>query len=247
MPRANRVYCAGHVWHITHRCHQREFLLKFARDRRAWREWLYRACRRFGLCVLNYIATSNHIHLLVLDRGTAEIPAAMQLVAGRTAQQYNRRKGRRGAFWEDRYHSTAVQADGHLCRCLVYIDLNMVRTGRVSHPAAWDVSGYHEIQRPPARKGIVDHAALCEILNLAGIDQLIRVHSAWFDDSLAGTSREAAWTESIAVGNTAFLESFRRGENSRHRNRSLVSEGNLRSLREPCPAYRPFSGRKISV
>jgi len=36
MPRANRHRIAGQVWHITQRCHRREFLLKFARDRRAW-------------------------------------------------------------------------------------------------------------------------------------------------------------------------------------------------------------------
>ena len=33
MPRANRHFLSGHLWHITHRCHEREFLLKFARDR----------------------------------------------------------------------------------------------------------------------------------------------------------------------------------------------------------------------
>jgi hypothetical protein len=33
MPRANRYHLPGHAWHLTHRCHQREFLLKFARDR----------------------------------------------------------------------------------------------------------------------------------------------------------------------------------------------------------------------
>ena len=27
MPRANRYFLANHVWHLTHRCHEREFLL----------------------------------------------------------------------------------------------------------------------------------------------------------------------------------------------------------------------------
>ena len=49
----------------------------------------------------------------------------MQLIAGRTGQSFNRRKGRRGAFWEDRYHATAVDSEGYLARCVVYIDLNM--------------------------------------------------------------------------------------------------------------------------
>jgi len=59
---------------------------------------------------------------MVKDTGANVIAESMQLIAGRTAQEYNQRKGRRGAFWEDRYHATAIEADVHLHRCLVYID-----------------------------------------------------------------------------------------------------------------------------
>jgi hypothetical protein len=34
---------------------------------------------------------------------------------------------RSSKWWEDRYHSAAIEADEHLHRCLIYIDLNMVR------------------------------------------------------------------------------------------------------------------------
>jgi hypothetical protein len=50
----------------------------------------------------------------------------MQLIAGRGGQEYNQRKGRHGAFWEDRYDATAIEINEHLQRRLVYIDLNMV-------------------------------------------------------------------------------------------------------------------------
>ncbi len=30
MPRANRHFLPGHVWHITHRCHQKKFIPSFA-------------------------------------------------------------------------------------------------------------------------------------------------------------------------------------------------------------------------
>ena len=36
MPRANRHIQAGHTYHITHRCHDRAFLLRFARDVKAF-------------------------------------------------------------------------------------------------------------------------------------------------------------------------------------------------------------------
>ena len=113
MPRAHRYFLPGHVWHITHRCHKQEFLLKFARDRHNWLRWLFKAKKRYGLCILNYIVTSSHIHLLVQDNGKNEIPLSLQLIAGRVAQEFNKRKGRKGAFWEDRYHATAIATDNH--------------------------------------------------------------------------------------------------------------------------------------
>ncbi len=97
-------------------------------------QWLYQARKRYGLAILNYMVTSNH--LLVADTGKRDIiPKSMQLVAGRTAQEYNQRKNRSGAYWEDRYHATAVESGDHLARCLVYIDTNMVRADVVSHPS----------------------------------------------------------------------------------------------------------------
>ena len=110
--------------------------MKFARDQRRWLQWLFEAKKRFKVSILNYAVTSNHVHLVVRDdKGPDVIPQTIQLVAGRTGQEYNQRKARKGAFWEDRYHATAVEADSHLAQCMVYIDLNMVRAGVVAHPS----------------------------------------------------------------------------------------------------------------
>ncbi len=59
MPRANRYFQPGYIWHITHRCHKKEFLLEFSRDRERCISWLFEARKRYGLCVLNYVVTSN--------------------------------------------------------------------------------------------------------------------------------------------------------------------------------------------
>ena len=102
MARANRHHIPGQVCHITHRCHKQEFLLKFARDRKRWLQWLFEAKKRYGLQILNYVVTSNHIHLLIIDGDTEVVTKSLQLVAGKTVQEYNRRKNRKGAYWEDR-------------------------------------------------------------------------------------------------------------------------------------------------
>jgi putative transposase len=237
MPRANRHSCAGMIWHITHRCHQRSYLLRFAQDRRRWRHWLFEAKRRYGLAVLNYIATSNHIHLLVADHGNNEIAASMQLVAGRIAQEYNRRKNRNGAFWEDRYHATAVQSNDHLVRCLIYIDLNMVRAGVARHPCDWEVSGYHEIQQPQRRKGIINHTLLNDLTGMSANDELRRSHAKWIEAQLKNSRRDPVWTESVGVGDEDFLTSLKMRLGPAGYHREISSVNGTTYLREPKNSY----------
>lgn len=117
--------------------------------------------KRYGLTVLNYRITFNHIHLLVADDGERDVlPNSMQLVAGRTGQEYNQRKNRKGAYWEEWYHATAVESGDHLARCMAYIDLNMVRAGVVGHPSSWPFCGYNEIQKPRKKNVIIDYERL---------------------------------------------------------------------------------------
>lgn len=239
MPRANRHWLSGHIWHITHRCHRQQFLLKFARDRRLWRRWLFEARQRFGLCVLDFIVTSNHIHLLVQDRGHGEIAKSMQLIAGRTAQAYNQRKQRRGAYWEDRYHATAIEADEHLARCITYIDLNMVRAGAVQHPREWQACGYREIQNPPARYRVIDYPALMDLLGIPNLQRLQLIHRSWIEEALKSEQsvRDECWSRSLAIGSQPFVARFQADLGISAIHRIIDSHGNSHVLREDAAAY----------
>jgi putative transposase len=58
---------------------------------------------------------------------------------------YNKRNGRRGYFWGDRFKSLIVESGETLVNCLAYIDLNPVRAGIVDKPEdyRWNSLGYH--------------------------------------------------------------------------------------------------------
>ena len=247
MARAKRHYLPGHAWPITHRSHERAFLLKFGRDRRRWMQWLFEAKKRYGLCILNYMATSNHIHLLVFDRAEREvIPKSMQLVAGRTGQEYNQRKKRKGAFWEDRYHATAVETSQHLIQCLVYMDLNMVRAGVVSHPYEWDESGYTEIQHPRQRYTLIDHECLMNLLGIPSMDMLQKSHRDWVEESLRveRSARDSKWSESIAVGSKGFVAMMKKQLGLRAKGRKMAGTADEFQLRETQFRYSANSGGK---
>ena len=249
MARAKRHYIPGHVWHITHRCHKREFLLKFAKDRQCWLKWLLKARKRYGLVILNYIVTSNHIHLLVLDDEDRDvIPRSIQLAAGRTGQEYNIRKSRKGAFWEDRYHATAIESGEHLLRCIVYIDFNMVRANAVNHPSEWAFSGYNEIQNPRRKCALIAYDRLQALLNFPSYDHLVVAHRQWVEECLRDRvgGRDSKWTQSIAVGGEEFTERTKHLLGIRARGRKVLSIGDMYQLREPEAGYRADFGPRNS-
>ena len=65
MGRASRGQTEPLCYHITHRCHGRDFLLKFKQDRRNYLLRLHEMSRRFPIDMLSYMVTSNHVHLLI--------------------------------------------------------------------------------------------------------------------------------------------------------------------------------------
>jgi putative transposase len=243
MARAKRHFIPGYIWHITHRCHKREFLLKFSKDRHCYLQWLYQAKKRYKLTILNYMVTSNHVHLLVVDPGVRDIiPKSMKLVAGRTGQEYNQRKNRKGAFWEDRYHATAIESGEHLARCMVYIDTNMVRAGMVSHPSQWLFSGYNEIQEPRRKNILIDYKRLQGLVGAGTYDQLRSSHRGWIDEYLGdgAKKRQEEWTRSIAVGSKSFIEDVKARLGFRAKGRDVIEGGEKYHLREEAAPYMVF-------
>ena len=197
------------------------------------------------------MVTSNHIHLLVVDDGNRDvIPKSMKLVAGRTGQEYNQRKNRKGAFWEDRYHATAVESGDHLARCMVYIDTNMVRAGVVSHPSTWPFCGYNEIQEPRRKNILVDYHKLQRLIGAKSYDQLRESHKGWIDDYLGygDKKRQDEWTDSIAVGGRTFIDTVKALLGFKAKGRNIIESGEGYQLREGGVRYKTlFEGEKDNI
>jgi putative transposase len=227
--RGKLFFIPGIVWHITQRCHNQDFLLKFIKDKKRWLHWLFQAKLKYGLNILNYAVTSNHIHLLVFADGCRQtIPRSIQLIASRTAIEFNLRKNRSGAFWDDNYHATAVENDHHLHQCMVYIDLNMVRAGVVDHPSEWAFCGYNELMQNPQRYRLIN---IKKVMELTGTTDRItfkkfyseRVESTLLSDQM---ERDIRWTESIAVGSKTFINNVRNrlGYKVQYRNVKIINK-----------------------
>lgn len=249
MPRANRYITAGRTYHVTHRCHNGAYLLRFAKDRDRYRRLLREQLKKHPVWVFGYCLTSNHVHLLLQADSKAALAGFMQCLAGDFAQAYNLRKKRHGAYWGDRYHATLVDGVRHLRNCIRYIDLNMVRAGVVAHPREWAWCGYHELVGDRKRFRLVDRDRLMEALG-DGVDHesFSGSYATAIDEAChrGGLTREPMWTEAMAVGSESFVRRIE--ETLKNRRSSEIAEGSASAgawvLRETSlySGWMPFSG-----
>jgi putative transposase len=73
-----------------------------------------------------------------------DLSSFLKELKGRFAQGYNRRQGRFGALWAERFKSVLVEGGTALTAIALYIDLNPVRAGLCSDPKDYRYCGYGE-------------------------------------------------------------------------------------------------------
>jgi putative transposase len=244
MPRANRLRVQGGTFHLTHRCHNRAFLLRFARDRDDYRARMRQKLRRFDLWLLDYCVTCNHVHLLVDALEKAAVSGFMREVASEFARQYNRRKPHIDAVWGDNFHATLVDSGSYLWECLAYIELNMVRSGAVSHPSQWEWQGYHEIMGNRRRYRLLALDRLCWRLGTPNVEEVRRRLGLKIQEMIAKGEmrRQPWWTENLAVGTPSFLERVRPLILSRRETEIVEAQPGLWTLRESESPYSTKTG-----
>lgn len=72
------------------------------------------------------------------------LSAFVQSVKQRFSIWFNKRNGRKGTLWEERYKSVVALGPEAVASVAAYIDLNPVRAGLVEGPADYEWSGYGE-------------------------------------------------------------------------------------------------------
>jgi hypothetical protein len=83
--------------------------------------------------------------LAALKKRFCDLSLFMKEVKERFSRWFNKRRGRRGTLWMDRFKSVLVEGQGEALRTMAaYIDLNPVRAGLVKDPKDYRWCGYAE-------------------------------------------------------------------------------------------------------
>ena len=123
-----RVVAAGVPHHITQRGNNRQDVFLLDDDRRFYLETLRERSQRHGVTLLGYCLMTNHVHLVAIPERPDSLARALGQSHSCYAQRFNRRYGRTGHLWQNRFYSCPLGRT-HLLRALLYVDLNPLRAG----------------------------------------------------------------------------------------------------------------------
>ncbi|MDO4183438.1 MAG: transposase [Coriobacteriia bacterium] len=129
MPRQARV--ASEYQHVITRGNGKQAIFEEEADFEYYLSLLKRFAEDTGVVVLAYCLMDNHVHLLIHDAQT-QTPLFMKKLGVTYAMYFNKKYGRKGPLFHDRYRSEALAKDEHLLAAYRYILNNPVKAGVAS-------------------------------------------------------------------------------------------------------------------
>jgi putative transposase len=162
MPRQARVVAVGVRHHVTQRGNNRQDIFLLDDDRRFYVETLGRWSQRCGLTLLGYCLMTNHVHLVAVPQRQESLAQALGNTHQLHAQRFNRRYGRSGHAWQNRFFSCPLGPD-RTAVALAYCDLNPVRTGLVGRAENWPWSSARAHLEQRDGSGLLDMEASASV------------------------------------------------------------------------------------
>ena len=138
-----RISGKGYVYHIVTKCNNFDYRFNDPEDFQRFLHRLKLAKVKHKVKLYAYCIMNNHVHLLVHTPEEDNISKFMEYLNGNSAKDYNRAHGRRGHFWNDRFHSTVIESGRQFFNTMFYIEFNMVKARGVKRPEDWKWSSFN--------------------------------------------------------------------------------------------------------
>ena len=151
MGRPLRIEFAGAIQHVTARGNAHEPIYRDRWDRKLFLDICADVIASCRWRCHAYCLMGNHYHL-ILETPEPNVAAGVHRLHCVYARWFNRRHGRLGRVFEDRYKTILIEKESHLLEVARYVVLNPVRAGISGTPEEWPWSSYHAtagVREPP--------------------------------------------------------------------------------------------------
>lgn len=175
MPRSARKQSDWGMYHAMLRGINRQRIFEDDDDRRLFLRILEETKEKTGFRLFAWCLMPNHVHLL-LQEGEEPIGQIFRRIGTKYVYWYNRRHGRTGHLFQDRFRSETVEDDAGFITVIRYIHLNPVKARLADAPEEYPWCSYREYFDP---KSLTDPSM---VLGMMDREAFYRFHTEGASD-----------------------------------------------------------------
>lgn len=144
--RKRRILKENAMYHVGARINNKEMLLKSNELKALFLAVVKRAKKKYIFQLTNFVVMENHIHMIIKPGKNQNLSRIMQWVLSVFAVICNKKLGRSGHLWGERFFSKIISSLQEYIKISDYIDNNPVKAGLASGEKVWKFSGkYHRL------------------------------------------------------------------------------------------------------
>lgn len=179
-------------YHVTLRVHGSGMLFRDTEDFNKFLRSLQKAANSYNMKIVAYALMGNHIHL-ILQGNLKLMSRVFQSMGASFAKWYNKKYGKKGAVYDQRFHSVPINSKEQFIETLTYVYNNPVTANIVKDAADYEWSSFRSIANGEA--SITDVDAVSEVCDLEFLCRLTRKKAAhdweWTDSAYEGRPKDA--------------------------------------------------------
>ena len=141
MPRKNRIWYPGAIYHVMSRGNRRSEIFLKDNDYELFLMYLKMIRDKLGFKIHSICLMTNHFHILI-ETETVELSKIMQKLLSMYAEEFNYIHGFTGHLFEGRYTAKLIEDERYFLEVSRYIHLNPVKANMVREPLDYDYSRY---------------------------------------------------------------------------------------------------------
>jgi putative transposase len=141
MPRQGRQLSESKIYHVMIRGNERKNIFTEDEDKKRFIEIVSEKNKDRKFSIYAYCLMDNHVHLLI-NEGIDEIGRIMKRINISYAYYFNKKYGRIGHLFQDRFKSEGIENDAYLLSVIRYIHNNPVKAGLVKNTEEYKWSSY---------------------------------------------------------------------------------------------------------
>jgi putative transposase len=150
MPRRPLIYVPDLSVHVFPRGINGGAIVHDDDDRSHLLHAIVKSANENGTEINSFSLMTTHYHLIVTPTSDTSLEKTMQSIGISHTRFFNRKYGRTGTLWNERYGAASLEDERYFYNCLRYVDLNAFRAHMVAAPDDWTWCSYrfHALGQP---------------------------------------------------------------------------------------------------